>query len=177
MDLTTLLPRSSARVTLRPLRHEDAGPYADGTADPEVRRFAHLPEPEYDAARVEQLIDADIADGLTHGTLGVLAVAEHDTDEFLGSLVLFDISAESAEVGFWLTPQARGRGAASAALAAAEEVARDLGLQRLRARTAVGNRASHRVLERAGFRPRGSPVAGRTPSGAEEVLQHFTLVL
>ena len=32
MDLTTLLPRSSARVTLRPLRHEDAGPYADGTA-------------------------------------------------------------------------------------------------------------------------------------------------
>jgi [ribosomal protein S5]-alanine N-acetyltransferase len=177
MDLTTLLPRTSAGVRLRQLHHGDAGPYAEGTRDPAVRLFAHLPEPEYDAERVEELIDTEIAAGLRDGTLGVLAIAERETDEFLGSLVLFDISAESAEVGFWLAPQARGRGAAATALTVVQDLARDVGLVRLRARTAVDNPASHRVLALAGFRLCGDPVAGSTPSGAEEVLQHYTLVL
>lgn len=177
MDLATLLPRTLDGITLRPLDHRDAGAYAEGTADPLVRRYAHLPEPEYDAHRVRQLIDHEIADGLRTGTLAVLAVAEEDTDEFLGSLVLFDVSPEEAEVGFWLGPGARGRGAASAALTLAADLARDLGLVRLRARTAVANDSSHRVLERAGFRRCGSPVVGHTPSGAEEVLQHLDLVL
>lgn len=175
VDLRTLLPRSTDTVTLRALEHRDAAAYAAGTADPQVRRFAHLPEPSYTPERVRELIDTVIDDGLRSGTLGVLAVAAAVDDGFLGSLVVYDVTPSSAEVGFWLAPEGRGRGAAAASLRLARSMAGDAGLTRLRARTMVDNLASVRVLEAAGFRPQGAPVSDTTPSGRTALVQEFAV--
>lgn len=122
---------------------------------------------------MRQDIDGVIADGLSSGRLAVLAVAEADTDAFLGSIVLFEVRGDRAEVGFWLTPGARGRGAAEAALDLATDLAAELGLDRLEARTAPENRASQRVLENAGFVLVGGPRAGTAPSGEQVVLLDY----
>lgn len=177
MDLTRLLPRSTDVVTLRELAHRDSAAYAEGTTDVDVRRFGHLPEPEYTPERVSALIDTTIRDGLDSGTLAVLAIAERATDEFVGSLVVFDVTPQSAEVGFWLAPAARGCGAAGDALQLAADVARDGSLTRLRARTLVDNHASRRVLERAGYRPEGEPAPDTTPSGETALVQGYAVVL
>lgn len=177
MDFRSLLPRSTDTVTLRELAPRDAAAYAAGTADPDVQRFAHLPEPEYTPERVVDLIDTVLEEGLTSGSLAVLAVADEATDSFLGSLVVFDVTADSAEVGFWLAPAGRGRGAARQALRLAADAARDGGLSALRARTMVGNEASRRVLARAGFAPDGEPVLDTTPSGETALVQGYVVVL
>jgi RimJ/RimL family protein N-acetyltransferase len=57
-----------------------------------------------------------------------------------------------AEIGYWLAPQARGRGAATRSLKLlAAWTLREMGVARLQLTTAVENEASQRVAERAGF--------------------------
>lgn len=173
MTFRAMLPRSSRCVTLRPLEHRDATAYAAGAADPDVRRLAYLPEPEYTPGRVRELIDTTVEEGLSSGTLAVLALADAATDDFLGSMVIFDVTVDSAEVGFWVAPAGRGRGVAAAGLRLACDLARARGMTHLRARTDVDNAASRTVLERAGFRPVGAPAPGTTPSGAVATMQEY----
>lgn len=166
------LPVRAASVRLRALTADDADAYAAGTADPTVRAYAHLPEPSYTPERVRELVAGPIEEGLREGSLAVLAIADQD-GTFLGSMVVFDVEAPSAEVGFWLAPEARGRGAATGALEAAGELARSVGLTELRARTVVANDASAATLRRAGFVPVGEPELSITPSGEEALAQHY----
>lgn len=60
------------------------------------------------------------------------------------------------EVGYGLTPSARGHGYAAEALVALLNVAVDHGLSRVVADTTRDNTASQRTLERAGFRQIGT---------------------
>ena len=115
----------------------------------------------------------EIRQGLERGDLAVLTIAEPETDRFAGSLVLFGITAEEAEVGFWLHPLGRGRGLAADALDLAAEFARRSGLLRLTARTLPENEASQRVLERCGY-IRGARTRTVTPSGADALAVHYS---
>lgn len=146
-----LLPLHNDRTVLRAMVPGDANAYASGTADPMVRQYAHLPEPEYTETSVIELINGPISEGLAAGELAVLTIADPANDEFVGSLVLFGASEGAMEVGFWVHPDHRGKGAAAGALGLAVEFARRSGVTRLLARTVPENRASQRVLERAGF--------------------------
>jgi RimJ/RimL family protein N-acetyltransferase len=66
-----------------------------------------------------------------------------------------------AELGYSLLAEGRGRGYATRAVRlAADWVFEELGIGRLQARTTVGNTASERVLERAGFQREGIARAG-----------------
>lgn len=103
----TKLPIVHEGTRLRPLSELDADAYASGTKDEAVLRFGHLPEPDYTPESVRRLIRGEIAAGLSSGTLAVLALADAATNQFVGSLVLFDVSPEAAEVGFWIHPDAR----------------------------------------------------------------------
>lgn len=169
---TDLLPLSNARVSLRPLRADDAHSFAEGASDPDVQRFAHLPEPTYTPEIAARMIESDAREGLERGDLAVLALADPTSGSFAGSLVLFDVTDDGAEVGFWVHPGHRGKGMAGAGIELAAEFASRSGLAWLTARTMPENQASVRVLARAGF-VETSRSRGTTPSGESCELVHF----
>lgn len=152
-------------MRVRRLGYADADAFAEGTKDPAVQEYGHLPLPEYTPQVVREQIDGVIADGLRGNEFAVLAVADAATDAFLGSIVLFDVRPDQAEVGYWLGPWARGRGAAKRALLAATRLAGAAGLRRLEAKTSPDNAASQRVLDGAGFRQVGGIREETAPSG------------
>lgn len=171
LDATTL-PITFENTRLRPLSELDADAYAAGTKDEAVRRFGHLPESDYTPESVRRMIRDEVAEGLSSGTLAVLALADAETDRFVGSLVLFDVSTNSAEVGFWMHPDARGAGHARRGLELASRFARNNGLRTLTARTLLENKASQRCLTNAGFHEVERAV-GTTPAGQCEELFHY----
>lgn len=171
LDATTL-PITFENTRLRPLSELEADAYAAGTKDEAVRRFGHLPESDYTPESVRRMIRDEVAEGLSSGTLAVLALADTETDRFVGSLVLFDVSSEAAEVGFWIHPDARGAGHARRGLELASRFARNSGLRTLTARTLLENKASQRCLTNAGFHEVERAV-GTTPAGQREELFQY----
>lgn len=159
------LPCTEGQVRVRTLEYGDAAAYALGSKDESVKRHGHLPFSDYTEDVVREQIDGPIAAGLADGSLAVLAIADAGSDEFLGSIVLFDVRADRAEAGFWLAPWGRGRGAAREALSAAARIAAHQGLTFLEARTAPDNQASRRTLLSAGYRQAGDPQSVTAPSG------------
>ncbi len=95
-----------------------------------------------------------------------LVIGPVDADAVWGEVGLraFDLDARRAEVGWWLTPDARGRGLAAVAvdLLATWALAPPLGLRQLWAGIDPANAASARVAAAAGFRLLG-------PAGVGEV--------
>lgn len=171
LDATTL-PITFENTRLRPLSELDADAYAAGTKDAAVRRFGHLPESDYTPESVRQMIREEVAAGLSSGTLAVLALADAETDRFVGSLVLFDVSPEAAEAGFWIHPDARGDGHARRGLELASRFAHNSGLRTLTARTLPENKAAQQCLTTAGFREVERAI-GTTPAGQREELFHY----
>ncbi|MFI9630614.1 GNAT family N-acetyltransferase [Streptomyces sp. NPDC052042] len=167
----TLLPISDSLRALRPLSSRDAERYADGTEDPLVQKYGHLPEPEYTPETVARLADDVVPQGIQTGDLAVLSIVD-EADTFLGSLVLFGVTDRTAEVGFWLHPDSRGLGHSAAALELAATLAVRSGLSELTARTATSNLSSQRCLERSGFNQTGINV-DRTPSGEHIELARY----
>lgn len=166
------LPVQDDTTRLRPLSMADAPSYAEGTTDPLVRANAHLPEPEYTPESVAAMAEGVVREGLQRGDLAVLTIADAATDEFAGSLVLFDVSQAAAEVGFWLHPSARGSGRVASALQLAARFATASGLGALTARTVPANTAAQRVLTRAAF-VETSRELGTAPSGQQVEMVHY----
>lgn len=160
------LPCTADDVRVRRIGYDDADAFTRGTDDEAVRKYGHLPVPKYTPEIVREQIDGVIEQGLAEGALAVLAIADAGSDEFLGSIVLFDVRGDRAEVGFWLAPWARGRGAAQYALDALGGAAAASGLAVLEARTVVDNVGSQKVLQAAGFDQVGEPTPSTAPSGA-----------
>ncbi len=154
-------------IRVRRLEPHDAAAFVDGTADAQVRQFAHLPLDEYTEQIFLEQLRGVIADGLRDGNLAVLAVVDAATDEFLGSITLFDVdyTRGRAETGFWVTPASRGRGAAVRAVKLVAQWATQLGIVELIARADAANRPSCTVLERAEFTLVDGPAEQTAPSG------------
>ena len=153
------LPGDTA--VLRRHQPRDAARLVEGCTDPlTVRWLGQVPR-HYTLADAEELM-AGLEEGQAAGSAVTWAVAAPGTDELIGTATLFGIRAgQDAEVGYWVHPQARGRGVAT-------EVCRlvlrhafvgvdggGLGLGRVRAVAAEDNLASRRVLEKAGFSHQG----------------------
>ena len=72
----------------------------------------------------------------------------------------------TGEIGYWVAAAARGRGVASTAARLLSDFGFDtLGLRRIELNAAVGNAASRRVAEKAGFELEGIRRAWRTVGG------------
>jgi RimJ/RimL family protein N-acetyltransferase len=70
----------------------------------------------------------------------------------LGSIgATWNESRDVAEIGYWLRADARGRGVTTAAVRLIVAWALAAGAARVQLRAAVGNDASRRVAEKAGF--------------------------
>jgi RimJ/RimL family protein N-acetyltransferase len=119
--------------------------------DPQVRRYTRFPDPPQ-ASFPRRWLER-YEDGRREGTREAFAIEDGDAT-FLGLAlaVAIDREAAEAELGYTVTPAARGRGIASAAVADLTRWAFDeRALERLTLTIEVANVASVRVAERCGY--------------------------
>ena len=154
-------------LLLRPWRHADAEALVAAWADPEIQRWARygavLPSVESmepwvawneeqwriggRAAFVIQGADAGLAGSITLRDFGKDAKGE---------------GGDTAEVGYWIVPRARGRGVALTALTAVSRWAFEredrggLGVRRVELLHSVENLGSCRVAQKAGYLHEGT---------------------
>jgi RimJ/RimL family protein N-acetyltransferase len=118
-------------------------------ADPAVLRFTRVPEPVpagFAASWVARYEEAR-----RNGTREAFAVVEDG--EFLGLALAptIDRETQTAELGYVVTPAARGRGVATEALRRLTEWALAEGMLRIELLISVENPASQKVAERCGY--------------------------
>jgi RimJ/RimL family protein N-acetyltransferase len=149
-------PLPDGVVRLREFTLDDVDWVTDGCRDPDVARFTGVPRP-YEPDHAREWIGGH-ADGRASGEGMHLAVTAADDGEPLGSVGLQRMAWDQlrGEIGYWIAPWGRGRGAAPSAVrllaAYGFEVA---GLERIEVIPYVDNPASQRVAEKAGCRREG----------------------
>lgn len=152
-DASTL---STARLILRPLRAEDAGPIFAMYSDVEFMRYWSFPVMQHFEQAVEYL--AQRMQGSVTETEIVWAIELASTHEMIGTCCLFNADAVSkrAELGFGLHRPFWGHGYMTEAARAVVDCGFDcLRLHRIEAQIDPRNHASARVLERLGFAQEG----------------------
>ena len=157
------------RLTLRPAWAEDAPALAAAIGHVAVtRNLSRVPYP-YGAADAEWFIAQPIA----RDELFCLILA-HDgafgaAPRLIGGIGIHRQDG-GHELGYWLTPDAWGRGYATESGGAVVHAARHtLGLERLQSGHFADNPASGRVLRKLGFRPTGAVVPQFSRSRGHEV--------
>jgi RimJ/RimL family protein N-acetyltransferase len=149
------------RVTLRRPVTEDEPGIVAAYRDPESARWFGGPQP-YTEAHAAQYVRDHVPTEWARGVEAIFAVVDPD-DAYVGSIDLRVSPTDPAvgEVGFVIAPRARGRGYATAALRAISRWGFDaLGLARIEWRAELGNDASRRVAQKAGFTFEGVQRAG-----------------
>ena len=142
-------PLSDEAIRLRPWTDDDAPEIVRCCSDPLVPRYIFVIPKPYNLSDALQFIERSRTpdDELN------LAIAGH-SGELFGAIGV-SISASDpgiAETGYWLAPEARGRGMATRALRLLSAWAlREAGIARLQLQTDVENLASQAVATRAGF--------------------------
>jgi len=140
-------------TALRPWRDTDQGALVAAVQDPEIPRWTRVPE-TYGEADARAYLLARY-DAIRAGVSAPFAiVSAGDEQQLLGSITLMRFVWEHAraEVGYWLSAPARGRGHATRAVRLICAFGfQALGLERIELLAATANLASQRVAERAGF--------------------------
>ncbi|MEV8505200.1 GNAT family N-acetyltransferase [Actinoplanes sp. NPDC051475] len=147
---------SAETLTLRKPAERDVPAVVACRNDPEVVRWFGVRLP-YTAADALRHVAVTVPRRWSGGEEAVFAVVDRD-DAYMGSVDLRLTGADPAvgEVGFFVAQSARGRGYAVAAVRAICGWAFDtLGLARIQWRAEVGNEASRRVAQKAGFTMEG----------------------
>jgi RimJ/RimL family protein N-acetyltransferase len=123
--------------------------------DPLLQQFVQVPSP-YLLEHARFFVETLAIERMASGERAEFVVEDAVTGERLGRVGLGLNANAAAEVGYWVAPAARGRGVAPEAVRALSHWAfttKDLGLIEWRAE--VGNEASRRVAQKAGFRMEG----------------------
>ncbi|MGH3739025.1 MAG: GNAT family N-acetyltransferase [Micromonosporaceae bacterium] len=146
-------------ITLRRPTEKDLDAMVASCRDPESVRWTTVPDP-YQASNAEWYL-AHIADQWGDGA-GLHCGLYDDADNYCGSFSLRLMSdPQIADIGFLVSPWARGKGYATAAVRALCDWGFEhLDLARIEWRAHVGNDASRRVAEKAGFVPEGVERSG-----------------
>lgn len=145
-------PLHDGPTALRPWRDSDIPALVDACQDPEIARWTRVPWP-YGHADARLYLQQR-HDALHAGVTAPYAVVDRAGDSLLGSISLIRFVWEDgrAEVGYWLSREARGTGHAVRALRLICRWGFDgLKLERIELLAATGNVPSQRVAERAGF--------------------------
>jgi len=131
--------------------------------EPSIQEWTTVPSP-YGRADAEGFVLGMVRDGWADGSSLNWAVRVDDV--LVGMVGLAMEGAGSAEIGYWLAPDRRGQGLMSRAVALVLDTAFGrLALDRVLWRAYVGNLASRRVAERAGFRVEGEVRLGALQRG------------
>jgi RimJ/RimL family protein N-acetyltransferase len=140
----------AGHLLLRPWRDDDIDEAWAALQDPEIRVWNFTGS----ASREEALRMIRGRQDWSAGDHASWAVVDLGSGALLGSLSLhrIDRAQGTAEIGYWTTPRARGKGVATAAVVAVCDWAfTALGLDRIELLHAVENPASARIAEKAGF--------------------------
>ncbi|MET9710285.1 GNAT family N-acetyltransferase [Nocardiopsis alba] len=142
------------RLLLRRFTEADVDHLVRLDGDPEVMRFlTGEPTPR---AEIEEKVLPGFLREYELGPVGHWAAIERSTGEFLGWFALepsADGGAEEVELGYRLKASAWGRGyATEGARALVRKGFDELGVRRVWAETMAVNRASRRVMEKAGLK-------------------------
>ncbi|KOT98446.1 acetyltransferase [Streptomyces sp. NRRL F-4711] len=146
------------------LRAWDAGSDADAEAwlrghlDPDFQRWNTPLKLWTDLAGARESLRGRARDE-AEGRSASFRITDEASGTTLGHIGVGEISARMkvARIGYWVLPEARGRGVATRALLLASRWAyAELGLHRLELGHALGHDASCRVAERAGYRAEGT---------------------
>jgi RimJ/RimL family protein N-acetyltransferase len=141
-------PLRDDALHLRPWADEDAPEIVRCCSDPLIPRYIPFIPMPYNLSDAEQFIERSRtpADELN------LAIAGHSGELFGAIGVSIKADPDIAETGYWLAPEARGRGLATRALRLLSAwTLREIGVARLQLQTDVENLASQAVATRAGF--------------------------
>ncbi|MDG4808026.1 GNAT family N-acetyltransferase [Micromonospora sp. WMMD1120] len=158
----------SGELRLRPMEEQDLDAVVHTCRDPESIRWTTVPDP-YDRSDAEGYLSY-VRDTWARGDASCFVIADPD-DRYLGTIDLRLSPSDPllADVGFMSAPEARGRGYMSAALVALSAWGfSTLGLARIEWRANVGNTASRRAAEKAGFTFEGT-LRGGVPHRGERV--------
>lgn len=154
---------SDGVVTLRPWSKDDAGFMAGAFVDPAIRRYNGVvdrlghPAPPLSITDAAAVIDGFASCWRAFAATAIPAGAAFAiTDSLSGQLVgccgVDDWSkADLAQIGYWLAPNARGRGLATRAAILLTRWLFGLGAKRVFLTIVAGNEASVAVARRAGF--------------------------
>jgi RimJ/RimL family protein N-acetyltransferase len=145
-------PLVDAATALRPWRDSDLRALVAACQDPEISRWTRVPRPYGETDGRAYLLQR--YDMTFTGQAAPFAIVDAAAGGVLGSISLLRIAwpHQRAEVGYWLAPEGRGAGHATRAVRLICAWGfRTLGLERVDLLAAIGNAASQRVAERAGF--------------------------
>lgn len=153
---TTAAPvLSDGEVTLRPWHPDDAQAVFDACQDPLIALHTYVPVP-YNMEHATGFIASCTEAQARGSTAAGFAIVDAATDRVLGSMSRFPLDRHRASFGYWLAPEARGRGVATRALRLiADWTLATTEAIRLELYTDLDNPASGRVAERAGFTREG----------------------
>jgi RimJ/RimL family protein N-acetyltransferase len=150
-------PLTDGIVVLRLPREADAPAIAAACCDPEVARWIPVPVP-YRLEDARTFV-ASAAEAWSSGREPTFVIVDAADGTLVGMIAVHRRPDEpgKAAVGYWLAPEARGRGLATRAVRLVVRWAFGLepGLVRMELLTLVGNEASGRVALRAGFSREG----------------------
>jgi RimJ/RimL family protein N-acetyltransferase len=154
----------AGQVILRFPPIEDVDAILPAFTDPELREAGNLPAFDRDGlvASLQEL--PTLAES---GRLLALAAVDAESGEVVGGGTLhhLDVERRIVEIGYFVLPHARRRGIATTVARLLAEHAFALGIERVAAYVNVGNTASERVAERAGFTREGIVRSMPKPDG------------
>ena len=135
---------------------DDVAAVTAACQDPDVQAWTTIPVP-YAESDAVWFLGTYVPAAWEGGTEAVWLVTDPADGTLLGCCGLTLLPEERGEVGFWIAPQARGRGVATAATRLMCRWGfQERGLQRIEWLAFVGNEPSRRVAEKAGFRLEGT---------------------
>jgi RimJ/RimL family protein N-acetyltransferase len=142
----------AGRIILRPFAEEDIPWVYAVSLDPAVQKYLELPRP-YRLEHSEHFVQEMAIAAWGRRERAEFVVEQAGDGIPLGRVGLGLDRLGGAQIGYWMDPAARGRGVATEAVRALCGWAFDaLGLGLIEWRAEVGNVASRRVAEKAGFR-------------------------
>lgn len=153
-------------LTLRPWQPDDTSWLYHACQDAEIQRWTRVPSP-YTAGDAAAFVRRHAVPQPEPDGPASFAVTRTETGELLGCISYVRVEEGRGELGYWMAAEARGQGAAPAALDALARWGIDvLGLHDVYVRIARGNGASQRVAVKAGFVREGEQV-GACRDGAD----------
>jgi RimJ/RimL family protein N-acetyltransferase len=138
-------------LTLRPFTAADTGWVYEVSQDPALQHFVQVPSP-YQMQHAAFFVHQVALAGWASGQRAEFLAEDTATGARLGRIGLDLRQPGTAEIGYWTDPRARHRGVATTAVRAACYWAfTTVGTELIEWRCEVGNTASRRVAEKAGF--------------------------